>query len=209
MHVVQLVFQHNDLVTSARQIFRRLSREGRLSTFGFNEDNWSAQSKSMSKISSPAPPNEGCFRLYCDDLRAGNILLDINDNIAAIIDWEFTCAAPSQFSLDPPWWLVLDAPDMWDDGIDDWVEFYEPRMRIWLSAIKKAEDASEFEQRLEVPLSTYMRESWETGRFWLSYAARKSWAFDAIFWKFLDERFFGDRQTGVPKEELWKTRLYL
>ncbi|KAL2203189.1 hypothetical protein CC79DRAFT_1209703 [Sarocladium strictum] len=52
MHIAQLVFQHNDLVVSeddcrnkyvARQIFRRLVKTGRLSSFGFREDNWSAQ----------------------------------------------------------------------------------------------------------------------------------------------------------------------
>ncbi|KAH6693299.1 phosphotransferase [Leptodontidium sp. MPI-SDFR-AT-0119] len=160
----------------ARQIFRRLAREGKISTFGFKEDNWSAQSKTMRSISSPTPAGPGSFLLYCDDLRAGNSPLDDSNNIAAIIDWEFTYAAPSQFSLDPPWWL-------------DWVKFYEPRMMIWLSAMEKAEATSDFEvMRMETPLSTYMRESWETGRFWLTYAARRSWAFDALFWSFLDER---------------------
>lgn len=164
----------------------------------------------MSTILSPAPPNAGFFRLYCDDLRAGNVLLDDSNNIAAIIDWEFTYAAPSQFSLDPLWWLVLDAPDMWDDGIEVWVKFYEPRIEIWLSAMQKAEATAESKERcMEVPLSTYMRESWETGRFWLSYAARKSWAFDTLFWKFLDERFFGIRQNRPPRDELWKTGLHL
>lgn len=57
-------------------------------------------------------------------------------------------------------------------------------------------------------LSRYMKESWETGRFWLNYAARKSWAFDTIYWKYLEERFFGDRE-HTPTEELWKTRLHL
>ncbi|KAL5328049.1 hypothetical protein ACEPPN_005757 [Leptodophora sp. 'Broadleaf-Isolate-01'] len=126
MHLAQLAFQQNDLVISAndcrnkyvaRQIFRRLAREGKISTFGFKEDNWSAQSKTMRSISSPTPAGPGSFLLYCDDLRAGNSPLDDSNNIAAIIDWEFTYAAPSQFSLDPPWWLVLDAPDMWDEGI--------------------------------------------------------------------------------------------
>lgn len=219
MHIAQLVFQHNDLVTSAddcrntyvaRQIFRRLVKEGKISAFGFKEDKLSAQSKIISTFSSPAPPNTGSFRLYCDDLRAGNVLLDDSNNFAAIIDWEFTYAAPSQFSLDPPWWLVLEAPESWDNGIDDWVEFYEPRIKIWLSAMQKAETIAKHKDGcLEVPLSTYMRESWETGRFWLSYAARKSWAFGALFWKFLDERFFGIRQGKVSKNELWKTRLHL
>jgi hypothetical protein len=62
---------------------------------------------------------------------------------------------------------------------------------------------------LPAALSTYMRESWETGRFWLSYGARKSWAFDMAYWKFLDERFFGERDRSVRKEDLWKTRLLL
>ncbi len=52
-------------------------------------------------------------------------------------------------------------------------------------------------------------ESWETGRFWLSYGARKSWAFDAMYWKCLDERFFGERGHGVAKQHLWKTRIHL
>jgi hypothetical protein len=56
MHITQLVFQHNDLVTTAddcrdkyvaRQLFRKLAKQGQLSTFGFMEDDWSAQSKSQ------------------------------------------------------------------------------------------------------------------------------------------------------------------
>jgi len=166
MHLAQFVFQYNDLVISAddcrnkyvaRQLFCRLTREGKISTFGFKEDDWSAQSKTMSTISSPASPNADSFRLCCDELRPGNFLLDDTDNIAAIIDWEFTYTAPSQFSLDPPWWLVLDAPDMWGNGIDDWVNFYEPRMKLWLAAMRQAEASTESKERsMEVPLSTYM-----------------------------------------------------
>lgn len=62
---------------------------------------------------------------------------------------------------------------------------------------------------LPVSLSTYMRESWETGRFWLSYGARKSWAFDTMYWRYLDEKFFGDRESDIPQEALWKTRIHL
>ena len=51
MHIAQLMFQHNDAVVSeddcrnkyvARQIFRRLAIQGRLSPFGFSDDCWSA-----------------------------------------------------------------------------------------------------------------------------------------------------------------------
>jgi aminoglycoside phosphotransferase (APT) family kinase protein len=127
MHLAQLIFQQNDLVRTeqecrnkyvARQLFRRLAKDGKLSKFGFKEDNWSAQSKSRSMKLSPMPSNCESFRLYCDDFRPSNILLSDSDAITAIIDWEFTYAAPSQFSLDPPWWLLLDTPDQWEAGLD-------------------------------------------------------------------------------------------
>ncbi|KAF5583639.1 kinase-like domain protein [Fusarium subglutinans] len=172
MHIAQLIFQQNDLVTST----------------------------------------EDCRnRLWGDDFRTGNILLNESDDIAALIDWEYTYAGPTQFFLDPPWWLLLETAEMWSPDLEHWRQTYESRLRIWLSAIEKAEasmGASAY-KNFAVPLSRYMRESWQTGRFFLSYAARKSWAFDAMYWNFLDERFFGDRDPGVVKGDLWKTRIDL
>ncbi|TVY85776.1 hypothetical protein LAWI1_G008851 [Lachnellula willkommii] len=218
-HLVQLVFQQNDLVKSAddcrnkyvaRQLFRQLAEQGRLSIFGFAEDNWSAQARTKTSKRLPAPSNS--FRLYGDDFRPGNILINDANEVVSVIDWEFTYTAPTQFSLDPPWWLLLDTPEMWDAGIDDWVKNYELRLETWLSAIKEAEakeSTGSGSKSTEFPSPVYMRESWETGRFWLTYAARKSWAFDTIFWKYLDERFFGPREDGVEKNELWKIRAHL
>lgn len=54
---------------------------------------------------------------------------------------------------------------------------------------------------LDMPLSARMRQSRETGDFWVSYAARKSWAFDGIYWRSIDERFFG-RNEGDFMERL-------
>ncbi|KAF5599326.1 aromatic-amino-acid decarboxylase [Fusarium pseudocircinatum] len=52
-----------------------------------------------------------------------------------------------------------------------------------------------FCRKVKVPLSTYMRESWQTGPFFLSYAAH--------------ERFFGDLDPGVVKGDLCTTRIDL
>lgn len=212
MHFAQLTFQHNDLVTSAedcrnkyisRFLFRKLAKEGKLSTFGFAEDNWSEQASKLTPLCR-APTATDAFRLWCDDLRPANILVDASHRIVAVIDWEFTYAAPTQFILDPPWWLLLEMPEMWPNSIHDWAKQYEKRLDTWISCMEaeeaKAPDVIPFK------LSEYMRESWKMGRFWLSYAARKSWAFDAIFWNFLDERyerFFGEKAADVP---LWKCR---
>ncbi|TVY90417.1 hypothetical protein LAWI1_G007253 [Lachnellula willkommii] len=217
MHMAQLIFQHNDLVTTeddcrnkyvARQLFRRLAKDHRLSIFGFADDGWSSQSKRWSSQLSPAPSNLASFRLWADDFRPGNILIDDSDDIAAVIDWELTYAGPTQFTLDCPWWLLLDVPESWNPDIDDWTTVYSLRLQTWLSAMEKAEKDTGSET-LPFLLSTHMRESWATGRFWLNYAARNSWAFDTVFWKYLDERFFGAREEGGDVRELWRTRVGL
>lgn len=78
MYLAQLVFRHDDAATSAKesrnrfstpQIFRRLARQGKLSCFGFAEDDRSAQSKSSRPVVgargvlAPAPARDGDFRL--------------------------------------------------------------------------------------------------------------------------------------------------
>ena len=197
MHIAQLTFQHNDLVFTlddcrnkyiARRLFWKLAKKGQLSKFGFAEDDWSSQSTSRCLTSlSLAPSGSDSFRLWCDDLRAGNVLLskDEPQKIVSIIDWEFTYAAPTQFALDPPRWLLLDQPERWSDGIDEWRKVHDRRIKLWLRAMEIVEESA----GLNANLSKHMRESWETGRFWLNYAARKSWAFDSIYWKYLDEIF--------------------
>ncbi|TQN65678.1 hypothetical protein CSHISOI_09742 [Colletotrichum shisoi] len=154
------------------------------------------------------PDGSGAFRLWCDDFRPANVLVDEDDDVLGVIDWEFAYAAPTQFALDPPWWLLLDVPEMRDGGIEEWAHVYGGRLKTWLSALEEAE--TEMGAGSALPLSAYMRDSWETGRFWLDYAARRSWAFDTVYWKYLDDRFFGEgRESGGPAEEMWKTRVHL
>lgn len=245
MHLATLVFQHNDMVSSeddcrnkyvARQLFRKLAKQGRLSTFGFAEDDWSADAGS-SRL--PAPDGSGSFRLWCDDFRPVNVLVDEGDQVLGVIDWEFAYTAPTQFTLDCPWWLLLDTPETWTAGIDDWISKYTSRLETWLSAMKEVEAEVEGEEGADginssepaagsplqpnLRLSAYMRESWSSGRFWLNYAARKSWVFDHVYWNYLDERFFGKREREergkeededeevLPKdsEVFWRARISL
>ncbi len=95
---------------------------------------------------------------------------------------------------------MIETPEDWFEGIEAWAEIYETRLQTWLSAMEEAEQALAPSAFL---LSVHMRESWATGRFWLNYAARKGCAFDGIYWKYLDERFFGKRERGdeIPDQE--------
>jgi hypothetical protein len=196
MHMAQLVFQHNDAVEDesdardkyvARQLFRKLAAEKRLAS---------------------EPECEGNFRLFSEDFRPANILLDKDLRVVGVIDWEFVYAAPAQFSFDPPWWLLLEEPESWAGGWRSWLEVYEPRLQTFLRVLEVEEkklaaaDIAENVGRLsltgdaktEAPLSQHMRESWEKRTWMANYAARKSWAFDFVWWKFLDESYFGPNE---------------
>lgn len=149
----------------------------------------------------------GPFHVWCDDFRPGNILVDKDCRILAVIDWEFTYAAPTEFTYNPPWWLLPETPEYWFRGIKDWSKVYEPRLETFLRVLARREQASIDRGILkeENVLSRRMRENWESGQFWIDYAARRSWAFDVIFWTHIDRKFFG----GNGKGEEYEARLSL
>lgn len=199
LHLAQLALQHNDAVEDeddardkyvARQLFRTIVAEKRLTP----ESSSSCQD----------------FRLFSEDLRPSNVLLDKDLNVVGVIDWEFAYAAPAQFSFDPPWWLLLEEPDWWADGHREWLKAYEPRLQTFLNVLKIEESKMAAKNltkmvdgisltgggasSMHIPLSQRMRESWENQTWMLNYVARKSWAFDFMWWKFLDEQFFGPNE---------------
>lgn len=143
----------------------------------------------------------GPFHLFCDDLRPSNMLIDPETlRITAVLDFEFTNAMPAQFTYDPPWWLLLSGPEMWLDrgAIDEFRALYQPRMEQFLNALEVVEAESEQKARnLPGPrLSSRMRDSWTSGRFWFNYAARKSFDIDSVYWAALHEEGNGIESLG-------------
>ncbi|RAL02646.1 phosphotransferase family protein [Aspergillus ibericus CBS 121593] len=196
LHMEHLTHQRNDAIDSAtdcrrkyvaRQLFRKLSSDRQLTASARHPDS--------------------SFKLWCDDLRPSNVLLNADLQVVGVIDWEFTYAAPAEFSAAPPWWLLLEQPEYWPGGINEWTKVYDYRLKSFLKVLSKREEILIESGRLseEQRLSGHMRESWRSGDFWVSYAARKNFAFDAIFWQKLDERFFGPGTL----DESWKERLKL
>ncbi|OBT87797.1 hypothetical protein VE02_03113 [Pseudogymnoascus sp. 03VT05] len=194
MHLAQITFQHNDAVTDeddardkyvARQLYRRLAREGRLTSSSTGENDCHDEGPRV--------------RLFSEDLRPSNVLVDKDDCVVGVIDWEFAYAAPEQFTFDPPWWLLLTSPDYWDDGYGSFMETYEPRLATFLRVLeaeeKKMRDSSrDVGGGGKVVLSEQMRRGWESKTWMISLAARNSWAFDFLFWRFLDGKFFGENE---------------
>jgi hypothetical protein len=101
LHIMHLRNRRNDAIDSAddcrrkfvaRCLFRKLAREQKLT------ERW-------------ASFEHGPFKLWCDDFRPGNVLLNKNSKITGVVDWEFSYAAPIEFSYAPHWWLLLKSPN--------------------------------------------------------------------------------------------------
>jgi hypothetical protein len=135
----------------------------------------------------------GPFRLHYDDLRPDNVLVDPNLVVTGVVDWEFTYAAPVEFTYAAPWWLLLEHPEDWEPDLDQFLVRFMPRSCTFLDVLKDCEarrikrgSLSE-SQRLSMP----MEKSFETGVFWICLASRHSSMFDEIYWKYIDQMFFG------------------
>ncbi|KAF3891413.1 APH domain-containing protein [Trichophyton interdigitale] len=138
--------------------------------------------------------HEGPFRLYCDDFRPSNVLVDIeNIRIAAAIDWEFTYVAPAEFSYVAPWWLLLQSPEDWESDLTEFLARYKPRFHLFLDALRAAECDMMSNNSLQESqrLSPHMEKSLDNNLFWVCLAARYSSMFDEIYWTFIDEAYYG------------------
>ncbi|KAH9904153.1 hypothetical protein F4778DRAFT_770636 [Xylariomycetidae sp. FL2044] len=110
----------------------------------------------------------GPFKLFCDDMRPANMMIDLS---TLRLTAGFTNSMPAQFTYDPPWWLLLKAPAVWLDRVsmNEFYAQYVPRMELFLRALEQPR------------LSTRMRDSWKTGRFWFNSAARACLDMDDIY----------------------------
>lgn len=153
MYMAQLALQYNDTTEDdnnvcdkyvARKLFRRLTNASTL---------FPGQGSSG-----------GDYTLFSQDLRPANVLLDKGLCVVSMIDWEFAYAAPTEFSLDPPWWLLLLEPECWPGGYKEWMNAYDPRLHTFLRVLEAKETMAD----KDTPsLSQAMRRSWERGTRWL------------------------------------------
>ncbi|KAJ5146129.1 uncharacterized protein N7515_000693 [Penicillium bovifimosum] len=196
LNIEHLIHQRNDAVESAddcrrkfvaRKLFCKLAKDKRLTN------------PSLEK---------GPFKIWCDDLRPANVLLHENMQIVGVVDWEFTYAAPVEFSYAPPWWLLIEKPEYWSKGIEDWTRVFDYRLKTFLKVMKDCEDIAIQQGRLKEDqrLSGPMGQSWESGDFWVTYAVLHSFAFHTIYWQKIDSRFFGPTENP---EEAWEERVSL
>ncbi|KAK0111011.1 hypothetical protein ONS95_001391 [Cadophora gregata] len=155
--------------------------------------------------------DSGPFRIFCDDLRPSNMLVDPETmRITALLDFEFTNAMPAQFAYDLPWWLILQQPGIEvSEGKQKFLDLFEPRKEQFLCAMERVEARTTMPAG-ELRLSARMRESWDSGRFWFNLASRSSFDVDQIYWEMLHKEGSGevmlDPTTAAKKEEFLKMK---
>ncbi|KAL4790754.1 kinase-like domain-containing protein [Aspergillus venezuelensis] len=131
------------------------------------------------------------FKLFCDDLHLGNILVDESLHIVGVLDWEFTYAAPSQFASTIPWWLLLRRPDsLVDDlGPDTFSESFVSKAVVFLEALKEQKKSRRLDTQPQ--LSDSMRQSINNQSAWLTFACHMTSSVDLLYWDLLDEYCWG------------------
>ncbi|KAI4913963.1 hypothetical protein J4E90_005683 [Alternaria incomplexa] len=137
--------------------------------------------------------DDGPFIPYCHDFRPKNMLARYEDGslkIVAVLDFEFVNTMPAQFAYDPPWWLAMVSPGLMLErfSMEDFEALYVPRLEHFLQAMAKVEAEQKAGHRREiVSLTTRMRDSWTSKRFWFNYGIRKGWDVDVVYWSALHE----------------------
>ncbi|KFY02556.1 hypothetical protein O988_02086 [Pseudogymnoascus sp. VKM F-3808] len=110
----------------------------------------------------------GPFKLFLDDLRFGNILVDSKTfEIKALIDWEFCYAAPRQFLNAPPPWFIPN-PDPWDWTAEERDE-YKLHFTNFMTVLQDEESVLGKDHSFSARMQTFL----ENGTFWHLQALRE------------------------------------
>ncbi|TIA81986.1 hypothetical protein D6C76_02613 [Aureobasidium pullulans] len=144
----------------------------------------------------------GSFKLFCDDFRFGNVLIDEDTlEFTGVIDWEWTYTAPHQFLFSAPPWLILERPTSWTQNGEN---RYKENFTIFLQCLGEEEEKRQNQIPEDQRMSTLMRQSLDDGTFWFAQLMQEAFNFDEkILWRNL-ERAVQERgllEVGVPSEE--------
>lgn len=98
----------------------------------------------------------------------------------------------------------MQSPENWEDDLNQFLLRYTPRLRAFLEVLGDCENKliekhvlSELQR-----LSPRMKDSMETGLFWVCLAARYSSMFDEIYWTFIDPWYYGTFSSLEDRIEL-------
>ena len=140
----------------------------------------------------PSAPPAPRFILQCDDFASSNILVDQDFNMC-LVDWEFTYAAPKEYSCLMASWLISTRPYEWTQADCD---LYSEQLEVFLQVLEEVEGtrAANGGQECGHELSQQIREGWVSGVFWLVLCAKYGLYFDRLWARFMQHKIGSDRQ---------------
>jgi len=137
-----------------------------------------------------AQHDHGSFKLFCEDFRFGNILVNNYKDlqIVAVVDWEWSWAAPYQMLYSPPRWLLLKPPIDWDrEQLPELMERYKSCFQVYIRVFEEEESKMECVQaEASQKMSFFMRSAMDDGKLWFheliysSFEGPMSIAWEAI-----------------------------
>jgi hypothetical protein len=164
----------------------------------------------------------GPFVLRCEGMRFGNMLVDENFNITAVLDWEWAYSAPKQMLHSPPRWLIIRRPIHWNTRApweDSCSARYLECFDIFIKILAEEEDIRAKTWPLDKRgrdgdrLPRLMSDSLKSGILWFHelLLAPSAYSNEAIWGKVEELMMRGDEGMEAVDEEVqefvnWKMR---
>lgn len=106
---------------------------------------------------SASDQSQETFRLWGDDFRPENVLLDENGAVVGVVDWEYTYFAPETYWVNPPWWLPLEVVDNCIDEDTDSDKSNQEEASKDAEKRKEKQGNRDFQKQWDELLRTYVR----------------------------------------------------
>lgn len=97
------------------------------------------------------------FRLWGDDFRPENVLLDENGAVVGVVDWEYTYFAPETYWVNPPWWLPLEVMEDYINEDTDSGTLNQEEVSHDAEKGKEKQGNRDFQKQWDELLRTYVR----------------------------------------------------
>lgn len=134
----------------ARCLVRDIVRQRQI---GIGEPDQSTQPNAETQTGQPRE----VFRLWGDDFRPENVLLNEKGAVVGVVDWEFTYFAPETYLLNPPWWILADLVTGKDGGDDETVEMDQEKLSDDVEDVGDKQDHDSFRQKWDGLVRIYLR----------------------------------------------------
>ncbi|KAI1820752.1 hypothetical protein F4861DRAFT_533465 [Xylaria intraflava] len=111
--------------------------------------------------------DKGPFKLMCDDFQPANMIVNNKQDlkVIAVIDWEWSYAAPAQMVHSTPSWLLIETPNTWS-SIDERLARFNRHLDLYTKILEEEEERGFPHEKTP---SALLRESREEGRQWFHF----------------------------------------